>query len=334
MPVSRRSRLSRWCAAAVLVISGCSGSGDHGSRAAPGRVVPWSGVVPQPVRPVHVAAAPACRAAQLSVVGPGLQLTPAGPGGTGTIELRNSGPQPCRLTGRPEVRIVGAPYVVAQRQQPLPAAPATFPDVRPPADTLLALAPGSSADIGVQWSNWCPPRPRKAGAAQVPPRAIRVTLAGRGGSLAVDYNAVPDCTTPGRPSTIGVRPFTPSPLPATQPWTTAKVTARIVPLGTALTGRRGQPARFAVRLGNESATTVAFATCPMFVEALEPSGGSEVHQLNCRAAHAIAPHGSETFAMRIAVPADAPRGKNGLFWELDPTGAQYPEATSALRVTG
>jgi len=36
--------------------------------------------------------------------------------------------------------------------------------------------------------------------------------------------------------------------------------------------------------------------------------------------------------MRIQVPEDAPAGNNGLFWELDPTGAQGPEAVSGLVV--
>jgi len=36
--------------------------------------------------------------------------------------------------------------------------------------------------------------------------------------------------------------------------------------------------------------------------------------------------------MRIQIPADAPAGNNGLFWELDPTGGQGPEAVSHIEV--
>jgi hypothetical protein len=36
--------------------------------------------------------------------------------------------------------------------------------------------------------------------------------------------------------------------------------------------------------------------------------------------------------MRIRVPARAPLGANGLFWELDPLGAQSPEAVARVIV--
>jgi hypothetical protein len=51
-----------------------------------------------------------------------------------------------------------------------------------------------------------------------------------------------------------------------------------------------------------------------------------------RAASPIQPAGSLRFEMRIQVPADAPAEANGLFWELDPTGAQGPQAVSRLVV--
>ena len=46
-------------------------------------------------------------------------------------------------------------------------------------------------------------------------------------------------------------------------------------------------------------------------------------------ARPIPPGGSLYFEMGIHVPASAPLGKNGLFWQLDPTGAQFPETVSA-----
>jgi hypothetical protein len=101
--------------------------------------------------------------------------------------------------------------------------------------------------------------------------------------------------------------------------------------GSQLAGHRGQDARFAVRLHNPSTTPVAFGTCPLAVEALAPAGSPVAHVLNCPG-QPIPPSGSMLFEMRIHVPPDAPLGNNGLFWELDPTGAQGPEAVSGLNI--
>jgi hypothetical protein len=90
--------------------------------------------------------------------------------------------------------------------------------------------------------------------------------------------------------------------------------------------------RFAVQLHNASAAAVGFDRCPLLIEMLAPAGRPEVHQLNCQAASPIPPSGSLRFEMRIQVPANAPAGANGLFWELDPTGAQGPQAVSRLVV--
>jgi hypothetical protein len=78
---------------------------------------------------------------------------------------------------------------------------------------------------------------------------------------------------------------------------------------------------------------VSFERCPLVVEMLAPSGRPEVHQLNCRAARPIAPGGSLRFEMRVKIPARAPLGANGLFWELDPVGAGGPEAVSRIVVS-
>jgi hypothetical protein len=169
-----------------------------------------------------------------------------------------------------------------------------------------------------------------------------VTLAGGLGSLDIGYDAVPSCDAPGEPSTLAVRPFQPSPLQDDAPWTSGVVTATITPRdgGTApVTGRRGEVASFAVQLHNSSTAPVQFTRCPLIAEMLAPAGSPEVHQLNCRAAlpgrssGSVAPGGSLGFEMRIQIPAGAPLGNNGLFWELDPTGPQGLEVVSRLVVT-
>jgi hypothetical protein len=319
----------------LIVATGCSRPSIAHAR--PVRVVAWDDAVPGQIGARPVPPAAPCRASQLRVAGTGFQFVPGVVGGTGAIALRNTGPGPCRLTGRPAVSLVGAPRAPAQRDVALPAQVPSFPEVDEPAAMLLALPSGATGTLSINWSNWCVPGATRSAKPQVPPSAVRISLGAGRGSLDVNYNAVPDCDTPGQPSTIGVRPFAPSPLPSTQPWTTANVKATIQPIdggGARLTGKRGQIARFAVRLANTSATELRFHRCPLVVEDLAPSGPPEVHQLNCRSAGSIPSGGSLVFAMQIHVPASAPRGKNGLFWELDPTGAQYPEAVSGLIVSG
>jgi hypothetical protein len=316
--------------AVIVLLAGCSST--HREAASEVPLVPWSGAAPPQLRAGHVVPASPCRASRLRIVGPGFQFQPAIAGGTGTVTLRNAGPGACQLTGRPDVRLVGAVPGVQQRQVVLPAEPPAFPTVVPPEATLLALPAGGTATLGVDWRNWCVPRVRKA---PVPPRAVRITLPGGRGRIDVGYNAVPACDAPGQPATIGVRPFQPSPLPATTPWTTGVVQATVHPLSSgepSLAGKRGEVIRFAIQLHNASATAVRFDRCPLLIEMLAPAGRPEVHQLNCQAASPIQPAGSLRFEMRIQVPADAPAGDNGLFWALDPTGAQGPQAVSRVAV--
>jgi hypothetical protein len=316
--------------AAIVLLAGCSGT--HRAPAGGPPLVPWDGAVPPQLQAKPVAPASPCRTSRLRVVGAGFVFRPAVSGGSGSVTLRNAGPGACRLTGRPDVRLVGAVPAPRQRRVALPAEPPAFPAVVPPGATLLALPAGGTATLGVEWRNWCVPRGRSA---PTPPRAVRVILPGGGGSIDAGYNAVPGCDAPTQPSTIGVRPFQPSPLRGTTPWTAGVVRATIQPLsgGAApLRGSRGEVVRFAVQFHNASAATVRFDRCPLLVQMLAPAGRPEVHQLNCRAASPIQPAGSLRFEMRIQVPADAPAAGNGLFWELDPTGAQGPQAVSRVLV--
>ena len=318
--------------AVITLLAGCSAT--HRDPASKVPLVPWDGAVPRQLQAGDVAPASPCRASRLRVVGAGFLFQAAIAGGTGSVTLRNAGPDACRLTGRPDVRLVGAVPAPRQRQVALPAEPPAFPAVVPPDTTLLALPAGSTATLVVDWRNWCVPRTRKA---PVPPRAVRITLPGKHGSIDAGYNAVPSCDAPGQPATIGVRPFQPSPVQATPPWTAGIVQAAIQPLpgGKArLAGKRGEVVRFAVQLHNASATAVRFDRCPVLIEMLAPAGRPEVHQLNCGAASPIQPGGSLRFEMRIQVPRDAPAGPNGLFWQLDPTGAQGPQVVSRLVVAG
>jgi hypothetical protein len=235
------------------------------------------------------------------------------------------------------VRFVGAPRQPVQRQIPLPAAVAQFPQVRRPEAILLALRPGDTAVLPLEWSNWCVPGARAVKGKLIPPTAVRVTLLAGRGSLDVPYNAVTPCVRPGAPSTVGVRPFQPPGLPNRKPWTRAALGAKIFAIdGTAppLHGARGTVLRYAVRLRNESQATVRFQNCPLIAEVLAPQGSVEAHPLNCVGAHPLAPGASIRFEMHLPIPASAPEGVNGLFWVLDPLGGQNAEAVARVVVAG
>lgn len=321
-------RLSVVLGALVLALAGCS-SHDPTQDV---RLVAWDDAVPAQLQQATVPAAPMCHASRLKVVGAGFQFQPALSGGTGEVTLRNAGPDACRLTGRPDIQIVGAVPAPAQHQLPLPAQPTAFPVVAPPDSSLSALPPGAAVMLVIEWRNWCVPQTSHT---PVPPKAIRLTLPGGAGTIDVGYNAVPPCDSPAQATTVGVHPFQPAPLPASTPWTSTLLQAKIQPLpgdNTQLTGKRGQTARFVVELHNPTAASILFEHCPLVIEMLAPAGRPEVHQLNCRAAGELPANGSLRFEMHIQIPADAPAGNNGLFWELDPTGAQGPEAVSGLVV--
>jgi hypothetical protein len=152
------------------------------------------------------------------------------------------------------------------------------------------------------------------------------------GHVDADYNAVPPCLDPKAPSTIGASAFQPGLVPSQRPWTRAYLRASIP--GVPLHARRGQTLEFRVVLHNASGSTVHFDRCPAYAEQLAPLGGVEVYDLDCGAAHAIPPGGSEAFATRVKVPKNAPVGVNGLFWALDPLGGIAPQLNARVVVDG
>jgi hypothetical protein len=332
----------RACVAVLAVlaaVAGCGGS-DHAGRAggaAPAPLVPWTDEpVAELAAPDGAPAAP-CGASQLRSSKGGFTFQAAVVGATGSVALRNASGAPCRLTGRPTVRFVGAPKAPKQRQVSLPPQPPQFPRVRRPSSWLLSLAPGRSASLAIEWRNWCVPNARAAKTRLIPPTAARVTLAGGRGSLDIPYNAVTPCEHPRAPSTIRVQPFQPPSLPRSAPWTSQVLSAKVLTLaGEAkpLHARRGELLAYSVAIRNAGHATVGFDKCPFAVEMLAPAGAPEAHRLNCSAARPLAPRASLRFEMRIRVPAAAPLGPNGLFWELDPLGAGGPQVVSRLIVDG
>jgi len=319
-----RRRLA-FLGAAALVTAGCGGSAaKHAHGAAP--AVPWTAAKP-PQLGTRTPAPVACRASDLSVPAP-VKFVPRFQGGIALVTLRNTGSRACRLTGRPQVRFV-ATRGPQQVEKAVPPTPTEFPDATYPQSSLLALQPGESAALTITWDNWCERLIK--GKPHLPPSAIRITLPGGRGSVAADYNAVAECVDPTQPSIVGVSRFQPALVPDGRPWTSAYFRAEIP--DQPVHARRGGVLRFRVVLTNISHTRADFARCPAYEQQLVPRGALEVFELNCTATHALAPGKSVAFAMRVDVPKSSPLGANGLFWELDPFGAQGPEVHARVTIT-
>ncbi|WP_028067668.1 DUF4232 domain-containing protein [Solirubrobacter soli] len=321
-----RLKLSVALVASLTFVGGCGNSSDPGSQIK-GPVVPWTSSRPAQLADRAPVSTP-CRAADLAVHGQVEFAAYGNGGGIAVIALQHKGTQPCRLEGSPQVRLVkkgGPKQVNSAIQRP----PVIFPDTAYPLSSLLAIRPGEYAGLTITWDNWCDPQ--IPGKERVAPSAVRITLPNGAGHLDADYNAVPPCSDPNRPSTIGVSPFETAKIQPVPAWTSASVKASIP--DQPVRARRGGLLHFVVVLENTSHQTIGFDRCPSYVQQLVPSGQVEVHTLNCAAAKPIAPGGREAFAMEIRVPKDAPAGGNGLFWGLDPFGAKQPQLHARATVT-
>jgi hypothetical protein len=312
-----RLKLSVALVASLTFVGGCGGSSDSGSKI-DGPVVPWTSSQPSQLA-VRSPVSTLCKASDLAVHGQVDFAAYGNGGGIAVIALQHKGKQPCRLDGNPRVRLVkkgGPQQVNSVIQRP----PVIFPDTAYPPSSLLAIQPGEYAGLTVTWDNWCDPT---TGAKRVAPSAVRITLPRGAGHLDADYNAVPQCTDPKRPSNIGVSPFETAKVKPVPAWTSASLQASVP--NQPVRAKRGGMLAFVVVLKNTSSETLRFDRCPSYVEQLVPSGQVEVHNLNCAAAKPLAPGAKEAFAMRLRVPKNAPIGGNGLFWALDPFGGKQPQ---------
>jgi hypothetical protein len=306
--------------APLVLVVGCGGSNQAGAKV-DGPVVPWASSQPSQLAE-RSPASTKCQAADLAVHGQ-IEFEAYGNGaGIAVIALQNNGKQACRLEGSPSVKLVkrGGPRQV---NTPIQRPPVIFPDTALPPSSLLALRPGEYAGLTITWDNWCDPK--IPGKQRLPPSAVRITLPGGAGHVDADYNAVPPCRDPKRPSNIGVSPFETAKVQATPPWTAASASIKASVPDQPVHAKRGELLRFVVLLQNASRETVRFDRCPAYVQQLVPAGQVEVHVLNCAAAKPIAAGEREAFAMAIRVPKNAPAGGNGLFWALDPFGAKQPQ---------
>jgi hypothetical protein len=318
---------SRAQVALVLLAALAAGCSSGAKKQAVAPAVPWTSNKP-PQTAERTPVSTTCRAADLAVRGQ-VKFVPRLDGGIALVVVRNKGSRTCRLSGRPRVTLVkqGGPVQV---DRAIPTTPSNFPETTYPASSLLALRPGDVGALTISWDNWCDPLVK--GKPHLPPSAVRITLPGGRGSLSAGYNAVVPCVDPSAPSTIGVSVFQPSLIPAGRPWTPAFLTASVP--GQPVHARRGAVLHYRVVLRNDSKATARFDHCPAYIQQLAPSGQVEAYELNCPAAHSIGPGKSLAFAMQLRVPKNAPVGSNGLFWSLDPFGAQTPQLHARVAIDG
>src|SRR3954451_3379803 len=295
--------------ALIAVLMGGCGASKEAAPTFDGPVVPWTSRQPSELGERTAVSAP-CKAATLRVTGPVDFEAYGNGGGIAVVALQNTGKQVCRLEGSPRVTLVkdgGPKQVNTAIQRP----PLIFPDTAYPVSSLLAIRPGEYAGLTLTWFNWCDP---DTGSKRVAPSALRITLPNGSGHVDADFNAVPPCSDPSKPSEIGVSPFETSKVKPAPAGTAASASIKASVPNQPVRARRGEMLRFVVVLENTSHETVRFDRCPAYVQQLVPAGQVEVHVLNCAAAKAIAPRQREGFAIEIRVPKVAPAGGNGLFW--------------------
>ena len=159
----------------------------------------------RPSSPSGLPSARRCSASDLTLQGD-VEFVPGGPGGRGgiaVIALRTRASRRAGSRGARSVKLVknGGPKQVNEPSR----AAADLPGHGVSALEPARPKPGEVAGLTVTWENWCDPQ--IPGKKRVPPSAVRITLPNGGGDLDADYNAVPPCSDPKSPSTIGVSPF-------------------------------------------------------------------------------------------------------------------------------
>lgn len=300
-------------------------------------VIPWLDQHP-PKASAHPPLAPPCRAADLR---PQLYLQGATGSLVGGVDLRNVGRAPCAVLGWPRVSFTGAAAASTQWQvRKLAASPVPLDVLADTPGSLRALRPGKTATVSLFWSNWCGPGAQPTGASGTPPDGIALSLAS-GTTVTVPLTRAPRCDAPQAPSLVSVGPFTPAlrrlPESSRLPLRAAIVgrrPVRVKPGLRAFRVHRGELLHYLVALTNtgRSAFRFAPASCPVYIEQLEPAA-PQVYVLNCRPAPTIAPRATVLFAMQIRVPDTAPTRVASLTWELAPRTYVAPFATAALSVS-
>jgi hypothetical protein len=337
--------------ALIGLIAACGSVAGSGAlpRAAQRSIIPWADlrVVPTP-RPLQTPPPPLdevrlCRAGDLSVTVRG------GNGATGWIiqgfGVRNRSATPCLLRGAPGVRLVGFDGRAFAEVSPQP-------DSRSPSgnEQGWALLTPQLVDTPAD-ENLQPGEAELAfmtyGSCDHPLIArYEFILDGDPNPLVIPVDPPAPfrggrCDAPGQHLSLSAWAVSPAPTPA--PPMPTPLPLRIT-IDAPATVRAGVVLTFLVTLTNTSAAPLEFDECPVytawiannappvmtvrpdeqkpgFPPVAEPSylplaAVEKLNVLNCRPAGRLAPAASATFAIELAVHADAPLGSSTLGFEL------------------
>lgn len=313
MMTSRAARCL-WVVGLALSLAGCSvpapqpavsagaasaGAASTGAAvgAPSGEAVPWK-ALPAQVSPSPAApSAPACAAGALAAQSLTFGGFAAGTEGFGSTLALAPQAKACSLAAGSPARLLTAAggTLATVDLQVLNPAPA------------VVVASDSRVGLTLDVSNWCTART---------PHTILLSLAG-GSALRLAVGRGPADRACSGPTTYEVRvtssmtvadASTPAPGDPLALAPSLQVQGSPVP---------GQSFAYTVTLTNQTATTVAFTTCPSYVEGFKLDAATpSSYQLDCAAASPIPPGGSEVFAMSVAVPAAARLGQATLSWGI------------------
>lgn len=156
-------------------------------------------------------------------------------------------------------------------------------------------------------------------------RAIRILLPQRGGTIGVNHVSL-DVACGLDESHLGVRP----PEPNTAPPRPGSVASLIASASLPAALRSQTTLSYVVALHNPNSTAVAFTPCPNFTEEIfvapDAKGAQpdvKTFELNCADATPVAPHGTERFAMELAIPRAPHRSQAKFGWSLDTGSGPY-----------
>jgi hypothetical protein len=301
----------RALSATLLVLAGCTACASGGSRAPAAA----SGVVPWLDRPLplyrtpdarlirYPTSAPPCRAAQLRVehrrtaVGLGNRLE--------EIVFTNVASKACLLRGYPTISArtpSGARRALRPTRGGTYFGQMTAADIAPGRHGFLDLATSRACDNGlrraVRYTDLRFSLPQ-GGTATAPRVSISVFCGLSMSELGLPRRYAETRAAPGTAGTLHAR---------------LQVPARV---------RAGATLRFVVILSNPSKAEVALRRCPGYTEGVAVALliSRRSYAVNCATVHAIRPHGSVRYAMRLPVPRRAKPGFAKVFWSLNtPTG--------------
>ncbi len=240
------------------------------------------------------------------------------------IVARNDGATDCLLPAAPpfELRDASGRSVLATEPTPLPSS-----------GTTILVPPGWAAVATIGFANWCgaPPAtplggdlvigPDRLGVVPRSPIPVPACMSGAGTPRATLFYERPFVT-----------PGTPSP-PEANPVDSLPVSVALPDLPTAKAGSTVEYVVTLTNIGQFAKPISLDALCPSYTQRLILPGSTrtiETHfALNCAAVGVLEPQEPVSFAMRLAIPPDAPPGEATLVWQL---GDRGPAAKRSLQI--